>query len=394
MRSSKILDPWFYDQVINEEKALLDHFHKNDDRVSRDEKEIIGLLEQHKLKPFLKPDYHEYLLKKLRDIQERRPYHESGNRHVADRITQLTESKPFLIGAATLESLVNREPDTYEYIEGGKLPFDNMFFEFAEPFSMNIPFWSQQSSARGIQLMKSVDPETKKMDYCFILYYVQQNKILAELSIHTDFVNLQVLGRLRYNDKRISSKDRIFTIDPTSRTVKYTEDVESAQKLYVRDPNKALEALGITTSISQIPYNEVFYQIPNLCTNLINYINAHNVTVVKKDRPIIILDIYDDGRKKKSTKNTPFYLVTVRDMLYVEPDEPREVGKWVLEERIYVKGHNRKYLNPDQSLRLKIWIRPCVKGPLNAPWRNQRYEVLYEKLKREKEMYRKFGIDQ
>ena len=60
---------------------------------------------------------------------------------VVKDIELLNNLHPFLVGSATLESLVNETPSTYEYISCGKLPFDNLFFEFKEPIKDGSSFF-------------------------------------------------------------------------------------------------------------------------------------------------------------------------------------------------------------------------------------------------------------
>jgi hypothetical protein len=65
-----------------------------------------------------------------------------------------------------------------------------------------------------------------------------------------------------------------------------------------------------------------------------------------------------------------------------------------LEYRVFVRGHDRKYLDDRGAIRMTSWIPPCIKGPPNAPFIEQRYQVLHDKLKREQEMYKKYGVHQ
>jgi hypothetical protein len=46
-----------------------------------------------------------------------------------------------------------------------------------------------------------------------------------------------------------------------------------------------------------------------------------------------------------------------------------------------VRGHSRTYREEDGSERYTIWIEPFVKGPQDAPWKNNRYEMLYKRFR-------------
>jgi hypothetical protein len=70
----------------------------------------------------------------------------------------------------------------------------------------------------------------------------------------------------------------------------------------------------------------------------------------------------------------PYYFVEVKK-IYVD-DEPKEGIGWTLNYRVWVRGHNRHY--QDGAC---IWIDPYVKGPLNAPWKHNRYLMLYDRFR-------------
>jgi hypothetical protein len=140
-----------------------------------------------------------------------------------------------------------------------------------------------------------------------------------------------------------------------------------------------------TMPLAELKNNETFTRTANLCVNLINYINAHNVTVVPRTEPIRRAEHTHPSQERK------FNLITLKDRTTQEY-EPRDEPLWQLKERIYVIGHDRRYRNPDGSIRMTSWIPPHIRGPPNAPFREQRYKVLAEKLQREIDMYRRCGI--
>ncbi len=194
----------------------------------------------------------------------------------------------------------------------------------------------------------------------------------------------------------------IFSIDTNERKVKYTLGEKAReiarQRLWATvrkvrgDKDIPRVEYEREERISEVKNNLFLQQIPNLCTNIINYINAHNVTIVTKEREVIELERDERNKKKKKVHQRPFHLIVVKDKVIEEPESPKETGQWTLQERLYVRGHDRRYRDDTGNIRMTLWISPYVKGPPNAPWREQRYAVLADKLMREKEMMKKYGI--
>jgi len=131
-------------------------------------------------------------------------------------------------------------------------------------------------------------------------------------------------------------------------------------------------------------------RIINFSINLINYINARNATKViaeRSNRQELNRINRKRARKGKSTLNPlkPYYLVKIEPG-YVDEgtqDKGLVVGKetsqgksWELEYRVWVMGHERHFQNRDY-----VWIEPYIKGPKNAPWRNNRYALVYRQFR-------------
>src|SRR3989344_720084 len=57
---------------------------------------------------------------------------------------------PFRIGYATLDSLFNQKPSSYDYITNGQCPFSIMFIEFPESYPIQIPFEEGTKEGLGI----------------------------------------------------------------------------------------------------------------------------------------------------------------------------------------------------------------------------------------------------
>ena len=63
-----------------------------------------------------------------------------------------------------------------------------------------------------------------------------------------------------------------------------------------------------------------------------------------------------------------------------------------MQERIVVRGNIKKRLDEAGNIIKTYWQPPHIKGPKDAPFRDQRYQVLADKIKREQELYHQFGI--
>jgi len=62
-----------------------------------------------------------------------------------------------------------------------------------------------------------------------------------------------------------------------------------------------------------------------------------------------------------------------------------------LTERLFSMGHNRTYRHDSGDVRYTTWVSPCVKGPEDAPWRNQRHMIFGEQLLTERKMMKRYA---
>lgn len=127
-----------------------------------------------------------------------------------------------------------------------------------------------------------------------------------------------------------------------------------------------------------------FQRLLDLNVNLIDYINAHNVVIRKVDRGGPIIDIINRKRirkGKKSLPTKPYYWIDVKQSVASEESAVRGNP---LEYREWVRGHFQKYYTKDGAI--KNWIEPYVRGPTDAPWKEKRYRVLDDMLKRRQKL--------
>lgn len=404
-RSSVYRREWFYDKlldrmsqellVIGEDKQKMLDLSAKVERFGFGEKELLS--------------HRETLAEVTRDVR-------SKEHSYRFNLGFLRKLHPFIIGPATLESLIHKQPETYEYVRESKLPFYDLFFEFLEPIPMKVPFYHFEKNLRGLSLNRNRNDEF--LTYFTKLYYSDSPEDVVSLSLHFNPENLnQTQGKIScFQGKRFHPRNLdtsgiyVFLADLGTDKVHYCtheDDQEnlSKRRLTLEEANRILdeeakrgegEFLDETyfrreANFSDFDAYETIHQVANLCVNFVNYINAHNVTIVQREREATYVDRRPNGKNKKRTERRPYNLIVLRDMVLEKPEGPGD-KTWELTERIFVRGHDRRYRAEDGTIRMTSWIPPHIKGPTNAPFHEQRYQVLYEKLGREIQMFRDLGL--
>ena len=379
----KILNQWTYDKAINFETQCLDDMTFWGEQVSKIPENRLNEIRavknrelkagmSHKQSDEMEFDYQ----LQLPDVNQRITVFQNAKKDQLRLLDSLKSTKPFIVGPATIDSLVNKQPETYEYIDNSRLPFDSMFFEFFEPIEMMLPFMIEKKQICGVGLRQNLDVIAIK-DYAQAIYGLniyfkgdglEKLEIVMPLNV-ADFISGVY-------------KEGSFWVNLKSGTGNYTKGGIKS----IFDDSYEKENL----KFDDIKNNESFYTLANLCTNLINYINAHNVTFIKKERNVDVLMQNERGKNKKVTRMLPYYLINVKD-------DAREIvdlsnhDSHTLQWRVYVRGHDRRYRHEDKKIYKTTWIAPYVKGPQDAPWKENRYQVLADKLIREKNLIQKLG---
>jgi len=118
----------------------------------------------------------------------------------------------------------------------------------------------------------------------------------------------------------------------------------------------------------------------DLIVNIVNYMNAQNNYITKESRKIQGLDKINKKRASKGKELLsalkPYHIVRVKKN-YTHSEKSKEGKDWDLNWRVWVRGHFRHYQDGKC-----VWIEPYKKGPENAPWKENRYQVLYEKYQK------------
>lgn len=316
----KILEPWFYDCLLNQAY----------ERLAKTTKENLASQFEASMVMAEKMTGCKIPNKTITDadVQRRRE-------GIKESIRELHELHVVLVGPATLESLVNQDPERYDYIKDGKLPFNELFFEFKEPIRLPVPFMNLEKNIRGLELRKEII--VGNPGYAAALYYADGNNDTIRLSVTFRRSREGFFSGSMYNDAESAGMPIIFTIDLKNQTIRYNDKkdmgdfaaraFQAQQKfnpLFKKSPRESVREIiqgGYASDvvypniarIGDFQYGRVFFQIPNLCINLVNYVNAHNVTIIRKERKIIYVDEDEHRKSEPKSDKKPYHLVTIKE---------------------------------------------------------------------------------
>ena len=312
-----------------------------------------------------------------------------GLSHKNAEVECLNEAKIFCIDELTLDSLHNVPHNNINYGQSIKLPFRYIFFEFNKPINFylregNIP-------VSGALYYSYADKIQKQHDFVIKNYGFADNYQKREpINFEVKFYSKDPAIKKGKGCEALSILFNILGLPNFKMTVPFSKyyDINYKQnKITAFGLNKDnLEDYGDLKSESIGPNGQEFISEVkkkiDLTLNLINYINAQNVVIKKISRESRSQQDLDriNRKRQRDRKNQisplkPYYMVEVKKS-YVYEDEKGDQGLWSLENRVWVRGHFRHYED-----KAPIWIEPFVKGPENAPWKHNRYAVLYKNFK-------------
>ena len=321
--------------------------------------------------------------------------------HRAALIDSLNESKIFKIDGAVLDSLHNVKHGNIDYEHSIKLPFPEIFFEFENPVTFRFED-GKQTEFNGALLDRTLKQKERQNNFVIKNYgseFTSDTSAIWPTSYNVRFFN-RYTSFVEHNDAakegvadisfdinslpnfEFSANGRQYNINHTSNKIEYT-DVSH----FVETGNKKVE--DITGKIDIEAFSDIKKKI-DLSINLINYINAQNVAIMKFERDSRSnQDIARINRKRERdgkslvSRLKPYYMVEVKKSYVNKNNEESSTDEknedeecWKLNYRVWVRGHFRHYQNG-----LCIWIEPFIKGPADAPWKHDRYEVLYKNFK-------------
>ena len=276
----------------------------------------------------------------------------------------LNSSKIFLINGAVVDDLYHVPHDNTDYNQTFHLPFPAIFFELISPLEIAL---TQKRRVKGILYGKMEDADffqhkvVPPDQFVMNLFYDDVTKRRAFpdcVYFRTSYLpNLALLTR------------EGFFYEYTPETGVIATLRESDEKVYQRVQPHDPDTMRVN-----------FQRLLDLSVNLIDYINAHNVVIQKTDRGGPIIDIINRKRVRKGKKplpTKPYYWIDVKQS--VESEESTVRGS-PLDYREWVRGHFQKYHTKDGTI--KNWIEPYVRGPTDAPWKENRYRVLDDMLQK------------
>jgi len=292
------------------------------------------------------------------------------------------DAKLFLIDDVVRDSLYN-ERFTNPSTNNLRLPFPAIFFQFQHPLPDEAVMGAPSETAGRID-MQTITKAVLLTDYnLFKKYFPEAVPLSGRVDGNyrayvfgdtiVDYskipVNLKSMLPEGSADKPVVDSDQVLILDFN----KY--DLSNFYTQFI-SPNKVAT---IPTANPRDGIEENLRKLLDLNINLINYINSRNVVVRQKDR-VKNPKINEKRKRDGKLPLNPYYWIEVKKE-HVEPGEPKNL--WELKNRVWVRGHFRHYENE-----YTIWIEPFVKGPPNAPWKHNRYQVLSQEYLKYQERQR------
>lgn len=287
------------------------------------------------------------------------------NREVAKNLGNiLNASRIFSINGAVVDDLYHVPHDNTDYNQTFHLPFSAIFFELINPLEIAL---TQERRVRGILYGKMEDADffqhkgTPPDQFVMNLFYDDVTKRRAfPDSVYFRTSHLPNLALL-------TGEGFFYEYTPETGVIATLRegDEKVYQQVQPHDPDKM---------------RVNFQRLLDLSVNLIDYINAHNIVIRKADRGGPIIDVINRKRVRKGKKSLPtksYYWIDVKQSV---ANEESAVSSNSLEYREWVRGHFQKYYTKDGTI--KNWIEPYVRGPTDAPWKENRYRVLDDMLKK------------
>ena len=276
----------------------------------------------------------------------------------------LNSSKIFLINGAVVDDLYHVPHDNTDYNQTVHLPFPAIFFELMSPLEISL---TQERRVKGILYGKMEDAdffqhkEVPPDQFVMNLFYEDTTKRRAfPDSVYFRTSHLPNLALLT---------DEGFFYEYTPETGVIATLREGDEKVYQRAQPHDPDTMRAN-----------FQRLLDLSVNLVDYINAHNVVIQKTDRGGPIIDVINRKRIRKGKNPLPTKAYYWIDVTQSVASEESTVRGDQLEYREWVRGHFQKYHTTDGTI--KNWIEPYVRGPTDAPWKENRYRVLDDMLKK------------
>ncbi|MDP2628964.1 MAG: hypothetical protein Q8P15_03650 [Nanoarchaeota archaeon] len=292
------------------------------------------------------------------------------------------KTKLFLIDEMVADSLYNVPHSNPEYESSIRLPFPFIFFEFEKPLRVTLSN-NKEDNLQGMSFYKI-------QSFIFEEENWEKNFLPGASKIEGFSINLYFPGN------EISfSPSILFSVDELPKFMYFDDEerghVYDAHKDFLEDGEILYENKKenpIVTSNERHKTARDFYKLLDLSINLINYINAQNVEIVrKKPRE---LDPKNAKRLRKGKKplvwtpTRPYYMIEVKKEMYEQIEKEDEGNRsWELNHRVWVRGHFYHFKHPiwGEKVGTCKWVPPHIRGPYNAPWKHNRYKIRYRNFR-------------
>ncbi|MDO8656163.1 MAG: hypothetical protein Q7K45_02915 [Nanoarchaeota archaeon] len=282
----------------------------------------------------------------------------------ATTLRVLETSALFFINGAVADDLLH-VPHDPNYQSTFHLPFPVLFFEFMKPLEVEI---IENRNLRGVVYGKASDANflAGKVDDDF---KYPDDQFAVGLFYDTPIPDMVYF--------RVSALPNLAFLTNEGFFYEYTPDTGVVATLNETQGTLYQQSLPHDPEILR----KNFQNLVNLSVNLIDYINAHNVTIRKVERTPVDIDRINRKRQRKGKKMLmplkPYYWTDVeqseqREQVVRPTGDTQNYREWL-------RGHFQRYHTSAGIA--KNWIMPYVRGPEDTPWKEKRYRVLDDMLK-------------
>jgi len=298
----------------------------------------------------------------------------------------------FLINSAVASDLYEIPSERTNYDAGLHLPFDIVFFELMESISISLNDGISKK-LKGILAMNNVgagDPTPNFGDadprFHMTLFYESliDKQRPAKIYPYADSSKIHGaidLDMIEFKFNRLPE----FQISMNGEN-------------YICHPDKSISFAGFSLKSiksykrhTNLQQYEDYEKIRNLCINIIEYINAHNVIIKKEEGNVKELEKVNRKRRNKGKASLPevrpYYWIELKEQTITEKKKEDSTNSGegsAMDYREWVRGHfiRYHYKVEGQDVVKRLWRQPFVRGPAGAPWKEKRYEVLDDLLRK------------
>lgn len=309
------------------------------------------------------------------------------NRIESDKIMlkSLRDVKIFWIDELTLESLLNEPYQVAGFLkEEYKTPFSQMFIDFEKGLEYRFLEKREESTKNKIGGITFFVNEYNN----FAINAFRndgEGPLISMWYTHTNAAPM-IISEKQFNKEGSASEMRNYLFKIQEKKIFRPTVKVPPEKLIKMRGSPLEDFLEIGSPINyQMVDDDCLdaFKLTNFSINIIDYINTANVVIrerkrFRKERFRIGVG-KDRHLEKRKVELKPYYWVEIKKG-YVDK-EHEDSGK-TLDFRFWVRGHFRKLESERYKSKRgqKIWITPYVKGPEDAPWKENRWEILYKRF--------------